>query len=57
MKFIVVLAIICAIVATALLVATCFVDGGALVYATIAGGLALTAFILLFVDYITNSTM
>lgn len=57
MKFTIVLAIIFALVATGLLIATCFVDGGALVYASIAGGLALVAFLICLVEYITKSKM
>ncbi|MCH5346819.1 MAG: hypothetical protein J1E63_06895 [Muribaculaceae bacterium] len=55
MKLLVVLAIICAIVATGLLILTCFVSGGTLVYTSIAAGLALLAFILLLVGYTTKN--
>lgn len=57
MKFLVVLAIICAIVAAAFLIATCFYDGSAMVYSSMAGGLGLVAFILLMVAYTTKSKM
>lgn len=55
MKFTFVLAIICALVAVGFLVATMFMTDGALVYTSIGAGLALTAFILLYVAYVTKS--
>ncbi len=55
MRFLLVLAIICAIVAAGFLIATCFVSDGALLYSSIAGGLGLVAFVLLYAEYLTHS--
>lgn len=57
MKFLVVLAIICAVIAAGCLLATCFVGGSELMLASVAGGLGLFAFILLMVAYTTKSKM
>lgn len=55
MRILLVLAILCAIVAAAFLIATCFVEGGALVYSSLAGGLGLVAFVLLYAEYLTKT--
>lgn len=55
MKFLVVLAIICAVIAVGLLIMTLFVSDGTLVYTSIGAGLALVAFILVFGAYATKS--
>lgn len=56
MKSLVVLAILFAIFGAGFLVATIFTSGSALVYASIGAGLALAAFIILFVAYINRDT-
>lgn len=51
----VVLAFLLAAIAVVLLVATMFVDGGALVYTSCGAGLALAAFILVYVAYVKRA--
>lgn len=55
MKALVVLAFVFAIIAAAFLVATVFTSGSTLIYASISAGLALAAFIILFVAYTNRS--
>jgi hypothetical protein len=55
MKLLVVLAFLFAIVAVCFLIATVFTTGGTMVYLSISAGLALAAFIILFVAYVNRS--
>lgn len=55
MKFLIVLAVIFAIVAIGFLVATMFVPGAGVVYPSIGAGLALVAFILVLVGAVSKS--
>ena len=55
MKFLIVLAVIFAIVAVGFLVATMFVPGASVVYPSIGAGLALVAFILVLVGAVSKS--
>ncbi len=56
MKFLLVLAVILAVVAIAFLCATLFTTGASLVYPSIGAGLALVAFILVLVAFVNKST-
>lgn len=55
MKLLEILAFLFAFVAVGFLVATIFTTGSAMVYASISAGLALAAFIILFVAYTNRS--
>lgn len=55
MKLLVYLAFICVFIAVGFLIATLFTSGSALVYTSISAGLALVAFIVLFVAYTNRS--
>lgn len=55
MKALVVLAFVFAIIATAFLIATVFTTGSTMIYVSISAGLALAAFIILFVAYTNRS--
>ncbi len=55
MKFLLVLAVILAVVSIAFLCATLFVSGPSLVYPSIGAGLALVAFILVLVAFVNKS--
>lgn len=55
MKLLVVLAFIFALVAAGFLIATVFTTGGTMVYASVSAGLAIAAFLILFVAYINKS--
>ena len=55
MKALVVLAFVFAIIAAAFLIATVFTTGSTMIYVSISAGLALAAFISLFVAYTNRS--
>lgn len=55
MKFLIVLAVILAVVAIGFLCATLFVSGASLVYPSIGAGLALVSFILVLVAFVNKS--
>jgi len=55
MKALIVLAFVFAIIAVAFLVATVFTTGPTVIYASISAGLALAAFIIIFVAYTNRS--
>ncbi len=55
MKTLVVLAFLFAIIAAGFLVATVFTTGSTMVYASLSAGLALAAFIILYVAYTSKT--
>ncbi|MBD5350110.1 MAG: hypothetical protein HDR89_04415 [Bacteroides sp.] len=55
MKFLIVLAFICAFLAIGFLVATLFASGSSVVLPSIGAGLSLVAFILVFVGYVSRT--
>lgn len=55
MKFLIALAVVCAVAAISFLIATMFVSGNSVVFPSIGAGLSLVAFILVLVAYTSKA--
>lgn len=55
MKFLIALAVVCAVAAIGFLIATMFVSGNSVVFPSIGAGLSLVAFILVLVAYTSKA--